>query len=112
MRYFAGGDYSVRGYDFETLGPSDDTGNVVGGSHKLVGSVEFDQRVWGRWSAAAFFDSGNAFDDFSKLRFKSGVGAGLRWYSPLGPVRIDLAFPLDDDAPDDWRIHVTLGPDL
>lgn len=112
VRYFAGGDYSVRGYDYETLGPTDEAGNVVGGSHKLVGSIEFDQRVWRNWSVAAFLDTGNAFDTFSNLRTKTGVGAGLRWYSPLGPVRVDVAFPLDKDAPDDWRFHVTLGPDL
>lgn len=112
VRYYAGGDNSVRGYDYESLGPTDDAGNVVGGSHKLTGSVEFDQRVWRNWSAAAFIDSGNAFDSFANLRTKTGVGGGIRWYSPLGPVRLDLAFPLDKDAPDDWRIHVTLGPDL
>lgn len=112
VRYFAGGDYSVRGYDYETLGPTDSEGNVIGGSHKLVGSVEIDQRLRGNWSAAAFIDSGNAFDSFSRLRTKTGVGAGLRWYSPLGPIRLDVAVPLDKDAPDDWRLHVTLGPDL
>ena len=112
VRYFVGGDYSVRGYDYESLGPTDDQGLVVGGSHKLVGSIEVDQRIWGNWSLAAFADSGNAFDDFSGLTLKTGVGGGLRWYSPLGPVRVDIAFPLDKDAPDSWRLHVTLGPDL
>lgn len=112
VRYFAGGDYSVRGYDYETLGPTDENDNVVGGSHKLIGSLEVDQRVLPNWSVAAFIDSGNAFDKFSELRTKTGVGMGLRWYSPLGPVRVDFAVPLDKDAPDDWRLHVTLGPDL
>ena len=42
---------------------------------------------------------------------KTGVGAGLRWYSPLGPIRLDVGVPLDD-APDSFRIHITLGPDL
>lgn len=112
VRYFAGGDYSVRGYDFETLGPVDANGDVIGGSHKLIGSVEIDQQVWRNWSVAAFVDSGNAFDDFDEVRARTGVGAGLRWYSPLGPVRVDVGIPLDDDAPDEWRLHVTLGPDL
>ena len=112
VRYFAGGDYSVRGYDYESLGPTDDQGNVIGGSHTLIGSVELDQRVWRNWSVAAFVDTGNAFDSFTNMRLKTGVGAGIRWYSPLGPVRVDIAFPLDRDAPDDWRLHITLGPDL
>ncbi len=112
VRYFAGGDYSVRGYDYQTLAPTDDQGKVLGGSHKLVGSVELDQRVSPNWSVAAFIDSGNAFDKFANVTLKTGVGAGLRWYSPLGPVRVDVAFPLDSDAPDSWRLHITLGPDL
>ena len=84
----------------------------MGGSHKLTTSAEIEQRVRGNWAVAAFVDGGNAFDSFSDLSLKTGIGAGLRWYSPLGPVRIDIAVPLDNDAPDSFRIHVTLGPDL
>jgi translocation and assembly module TamA len=112
VRYFAGGDSSVRGYDYKTLGPRDESGQVVGGSGKLVGSIEIDQRILANWSIAAFIDTGNAFDDWDSLGMKTGVGGGLRWYSPLGPIRVDVGVPLDKDAPDDWRIHVTLGPDL
>lgn len=112
VRYFAGGDYSVRGYDYQSLGPTDDQGKVIGGSYKLVGSIELDQRILGNWSAAAFVDTGNAFDKPSAVTLKTGVGAGLRWYSPLGPIRLDIAVPLDRDAPDSWRLHITLGPDL
>ncbi len=112
VRYFAGGDSSVRGYDFKALGPVDELGQVTGGSHLLTGSVELDQRLIGNWSFAAFVDAGNAFETFSELDFKYSVGGGLRWYSPLGPIRVELAFPLDSAAPDDFRLHVTLGPDL
>ncbi|MEO7387317.1 MAG: autotransporter assembly complex family protein [Gammaproteobacteria bacterium] len=111
VRYFAGGDDSVRGYDYKTLGPTDEDGNVVGGGDKLVGSVELDQRVFGNWSVAAFVDVGNAFDSFKGMSLKTGVGAGVRWYSPLGPIRFDIGVPLDD-APDSFRVHITLGPDL
>ncbi|MEQ1802362.1 MAG: autotransporter assembly complex family protein [Gammaproteobacteria bacterium] len=111
VRYFAGGDDSVRGYDYKSLGPTDDEGNVIGGSDTLVGSIEYDQRVFGNWSVAAFVDMGNAFDSFKDLSLKTGVGAGIRWYSPLGPIRFDVGVPLDD-APDSFRIHITLGPDL
>lgn len=112
VRYFAGGDGSVRGYDYKSLGPTDDEGNVIGGANRLVGSIEFDAQVFGNWSAAVFVDSGNAFNSFSAMSLKTSVGAGIRWYSPLGPVRLDVGVPLDNDAPDAWRIHVSLGPDL
>jgi translocation and assembly module TamA len=112
VRYFAGGDGSVRGYDYKSLGPTDDEGNVIGGANKLVGSLEFDAQVFGNWSTAVFVDSGNAFNSFSDMSLKTSVGAGIRWYSPLGPVRLDVGVPLDNDAPDSWRIHISLGPDL
>jgi len=111
-RYFAGGDFSVRGYDYQSLGPKDSDGLVIGGKNLLTGSVELDQRFAEKWSVAVFADAGNAFDDFDAINLKFGLGAGLRWYSPLGPIRLDLAFPLADDAPDSFRIHITLGPDL
>jgi translocation and assembly module TamA len=112
VRFFAGGDDSVRGYDYKTLGPTDDAGLVVGGAGKLVGSVEVDQRILPNWSVAGFVDVGNSFDDWGSVTLKTGVGAGVRWFSPLGPIRLDVAVPLDRDAPDSFRIHITLGPDL
>lgn len=112
VRYFAGGDGSVRGYDYKALGPTDTEGNVIGGANKLVGSLEFDARVFNNWSAAVFVDSGNAFNSFSDMSLKTSVGAGIRWYSPLGPVRLDVGVPLERDAPDSYRIHISLGPDL
>jgi translocation and assembly module TamA len=111
-RYFAGGDVSVRGYEYTSLGPTDESGQVIGGSHLLVGSVELDQRVAEKWSVAVFVDSGNAFEDFDNMDLKTSVGGGIRWYSPLGPIRFDLGFPLDNDAPDNVRVHISLGPDL
>jgi translocation and assembly module TamA len=111
VRYFTGGDTTVRGYDYKSLGPTDDQGNVIGGADKLAGSVEFDQQVFGNWSVAAFVDAGNAFNSFSDTSLKTSVGGGIRWYSPLGPIRFDVGIPLSD-APDSFRIHITLGPDL
>lgn len=108
LRFFAGGDNSVRGYAYESLGPEQD-GEVVGGKRLLSGTLEIDALVRPNWSVAAFVDTGSAYDD--KPDFSTGVGAGIRWYSPLGPLRLDLAHPLDD--PDhNVRVHITLGPDL
>lgn len=110
VRFFAGGDNSVRGYSFEELGPVDENGNVIGGSSLATGSFEFEQPLRARWSMAFFVDSGNAFAG-SEIDPKTSVGMGGRWQSPLGPIRIDLARPLDEGT-DDWRVHITLGPDL
>ncbi len=110
VRFFAGGDNSVRGYSFEELGPVDADGNVIGGSSLATGSFELEQPLRARWSLAFFVDSGNAFEG-SDLDAKTSVGLGGRWQSPLGPIRLDVARPLDDDH-DAWRVHITLGPDL
>ncbi len=112
VRFFAGGDVSVRGYDYKSLGPTDTGGAVIGGSQLLVGSVEVDQLVRPGWSFALFADAGNSFDRFLGNSLAIGIGAGVRWYSPLGPIRFDVAVPLQDSAPDSFRIHITLGPDL
>ena len=112
VRFFAGGDVSVRGYEYKSLGPKDEFGLVVGGEHQAVFSYEVDQLIRENWSVAAFVDAGNAFNSFEDLDFKVGVGAGIRWFSLLGPIRVDFAVPLADDAADSWRIHITLGPDL
>jgi translocation and assembly module TamA len=110
VRFFAGGDNSVRGYDFETLGPVDANGEVIGGSRLAVGSFEFEQPLRARWSLAFFVDSGNAFEG-SRIDAKTGAGLGGRWQSPLGPIRIDVAHPFNDPA-NDWQVHISLGPDL
>lgn len=110
VRFFAGGDQSIRGYEFESLGPVNDDGDVIGGTHLVDASLEFDHRVRDKWAIAAFVDSGSAFND-SDIEFSTGVGVGVRWYSPIGPIRIDFAHPLDD--PDkSVRVHIGFGPDL
>jgi len=110
VRFFTGGDRSVRGYEFETLGPLDANGEVIGGSHLLTGSIEIDRTFRDTWAVAAFADAGSAFND-ADMDFSTGVGLGIRWYSPVGPIRLDLAHPLDN--PDEnVRIHISLGPDL
>lgn len=110
QRFFAGGDSSVRGYGYRDLGPTDSLGRVVGGQRLLVGSLEVERPITTSWSVAAFFDTGDAFDG-RDLQLHHAVGLGVRWRSPVGPVRVDLAHPLDPDA-DAVRLHFSLGPDL
>jgi translocation and assembly module TamA len=111
LRYYAGGDNSVRGYAYQDLSPVNASGERIGGKQKLVGSLEYDFRFKQRWSAAVFFDTGNAFNQWSKTNLKDGTGFGLRWHSPVGPLRFDIAWPISEPDPDP-RIHVVFGPEL
>jgi translocation and assembly module TamA len=115
VRFFAGGDRSVRGYAFRSIGEPfrielNDVvlEEVIGGSHLLVGSVELDVPVARQWSVAAFVDAGSAFEEVPDFHF--GAGLGVRWYSPIGPVRLDVAHPFQLRR--SFRVHVSLGPDI
>jgi translocation and assembly module TamA len=110
VRFFAGGDNSVRGYAYKSLGPENASGEVEGGKNLLVGSLEIEHMLTEKWGLAAFVDSGNAFDDV-RLDPQTGVGLGIRWRSPVGPIRLDLAHPLNKDG-DLFRVHFSMGPDL
>ncbi|MEJ2362223.1 MAG: BamA/TamA family outer membrane protein, partial [Gammaproteobacteria bacterium] len=110
QRFFAGGDNSVRGYAYNSLGPKDSFGHVVGGKHLIVGSVQYNHRIAGNWSGALFYDIGNAVNSMGDP-LVAGTGFGLRWDSPVGPVRIDFAWALDKPT-DRFRLHVVIGPDL
>lgn len=109
LRYYAGGDQSVRGYGYEELGPRDASGDVIGGKHLLFGSLEYEHRIRGDWGVAVFVDAGNAFNS-THDGFETGAGIGLRWRSPVGMVRVDVASAVSRD--NGLRLHFTLGPDL
>jgi translocation and assembly module TamA len=83
---------------------------VVGGRYLAVGSVGYEHRVWGNWGAAVFSDFGNAFDRFNNS-FAYSAGVGVRWRSPVGLVRIDVATGLSDP---NHPVHLDLevGPEL
>ena len=110
FRYFAGGATSVRGYGYNSQGPRDELDHVIGGPYLLVGSLEADHRFLPRWGLAAFFDMGNAVNNFGDP-LKRGVGTGLRWISPAGLVRLDFAWGLDR-AGTPLNVHLTVGPEL
>jgi translocation and assembly module TamA len=111
LRFFAGGDRTIRGYGFQTLGPENDAGFVIGGKHLAVLSAEFERDVARDWAVAGFVDTGNAFSDSSDFELRTGVGVGVRWRSPVGLVRIDLGHGLD--SPDNSiELHLVIGPDL
>jgi translocation and assembly module TamA len=108
LRFFAGGDNSVRGYGFQEIGPRVN-GENVGARNLAVFSAEIEHRYTPTWGAAAFIDAGDAFDTDPHAHV--GIGVGLRWRSPVGPVRIDIAHGLNDPvAP--IRLHLNIGADL
>ncbi|WP_413625732.1 autotransporter assembly complex protein TamA [Luteibacter sp. Lutesp34] len=111
LRFFAGGDRSVRGYDFESIGPRNVYGRVIGGEGLLVGSTEVEHYFTRNWGMAAFVDAGNAFTgtDYSP---RVGAGLGVRWLSPVGMIRVDVAVPVGDKNEHGIHLHVVIGPDL
>ena len=132
LRFFAGGDRSIRGYAFQTVGtplPDDQIPTalancaahpkrtcknlVIGGKNLLVASAEYEYYFKPNWGVATFVDSGDAFTSFGDYKQKTGVGFGVRWRSPVGMVRADLGFPLNK-GPDDSAVelHIVIGPDL
>ncbi|MCZ4127916.1 autotransporter assembly complex protein TamA [Stutzerimonas balearica] len=110
LRYFAGGDQSVRGYDYQSLSPTNSDGDRIGGRYQFAASVEYQFSLTERWRIAAFADQGNAFNDLELPTLKQSVGVGVRWVSPVGPIRVDLAHPLDGDQ--GVRLHFSMGPEL
>lgn len=108
LLFRAGGDDSVRGYGYRTLGPSVN-GVVTGGRTLLTGSAEIARPISPNYRSlwwAAFIDAGNAADRWSELRLALGYGVGLRWRSPVGPLRADLAYGQEVRQ---FRVHVSVG---
>lgn len=129
LRFFAGGDQSVRGYGYQELGeracrvpevdgvcPPQSGFATIGGRALLAGSVEVEYDFLEKWrflekvGIAAFYDAGNAFPSFSG-DLEHGAGMGLRFLTPIGPVRADAAFALSEPGTP-LRFHLTIGPDL
>ena len=112
-RFYAGGGGSVRGYEYNSIYPRerDLMGLTPGGQGLLEGSLEARWRITDTWGAAAFVDAGAAFDDWADAADLSvGVGFGVRYNLGFAPLRIDVAFPLDDAfAQDDYALYISLG---
>ena len=101
---------SVRGYAYRDLGPKDNLGNIIGGKFLSVVSAEYEHYLFDNWGVAAFIDAGNAYN-LDNIRIKTGVGLGLRWYSPIGPIRVDFGLPLSQ-SDSSFQIHFAAGTRL
>lgn len=110
QRFFAGGDQSVRGYDYQTLSPTNSDNEDIGGRYLLAASAEYQYRFAEKWRLATFVDQGNAFDSLTQPALKTSLGLGLRWISPVGPLRLDVAHPLDGEG--GVHFHFSMGPEL
>jgi translocation and assembly module TamA len=118
QRFYAGGSGTIRGYRYQSVGPLFDNGNPKGGTAINAGSAEYRQRFGTNFGTAVFVDAGNVSKNLNPLKgeLKFGVGAGLRYYTPIGPIRFDVAVPLqrrsgaDVRNPDDtFEIYIGLG---
>lgn len=123
LRFFAGGDRSVRGFDYQQIGERRLVANpeppydppqiygVIGGRYLTTLSAEFEHYFLPRWGAAMFVDAGDAYN--SSLNANVGAGVGVRWRSPVGIVRVDFAVPVSTDLDEHGlRFHIMVGPDL
>jgi len=108
IRFFAGGDQSVRGYAYQSLGPRDQTGKVIGGKHLLVGSLELERALYKNWGVSVFHDLGNAFNEYENMHLEQGAGIGVHYYTPVGGLNLYLAKPFAPGSPS-YRIHFTVG---
>lgn len=111
VRFYAGGDNSVRGYRLDGIGEHGYRDEIIGGKKLAVISAELEHKVRPDFAAALFVDAGDAFNG-SRPSFKVGAGAGVRWYSPIGSVRFDLAHGFNKRHGDTVRLHLTIGADL
>lgn len=112
LRFFAGGDRSIRGYDYKKISPEDSSGKLTGASKLATGSVEYQYNVTGKWWGAVFVDSGEAVNDIKRSDIKTGAGVGVRWQSPVGPVKLDFAAPVGDKDQHGVQFYIGLGPEL
>ncbi|HXD35474.1 MAG TPA: autotransporter assembly complex family protein [Rhodanobacter sp.] len=111
LRFFAGGDRSVRGYGYQSIGPRNSYDRVIGGRNLLVASTEVEHYFTRNWGMAAFVDAGNAYSG-TDFRPKIGAGLGVRWRSPVGMIRVDFGTPIRDSRRSGIELHLVIGPDL
>jgi translocation and assembly module TamA len=108
IRFFAGGDQSVRGYGYQSLGPRDATGQVVGGRHLIFASAELERHLYKNWGVSIFHDVGNAFSDLNDIKLFQAFGVGAHYYTPVGGLNLSIAKPLDSGWTR-YRIVFTVG---
>jgi translocation and assembly module TamA len=112
QRLYAGGSATVRGYKYQFVGPKFPDGRPTGGTSLAAFTVEYRQRILQSFGAAVFVDAGQV--DTSSNPFggnlRAGAGAGARYYTPIGPIRLDVAVPLNRQHGDDTlEVYIGIG---
>jgi outer membrane protein insertion porin family len=112
-RFFLGGANTLRGQGTRQVAPKDARGEIIGGDKELLFSTELLIPVFPRFRFALFFDAGNAYGfgtDFDPTNLRLGAGAGIRFFSPLGPLRLDLGYNIDKEPGEkEFQVHFTVG---
>jgi len=112
-RFYAGGSGSVRGYKFQSVGPLDNADEPTGGSSMVDMAIELRWRVFGDFGVVPFVDAGQVYDQETPSLgddLQWAAGLGLRYFTPIGPIRADLAFPLNPrDSDDAFQVYFSLG---
>ncbi|MDX2322116.1 MAG: autotransporter assembly complex family protein [Moritella sp.] len=111
MRFFAGGSQSIRGYEYETVTPVDDKEAYIGGRYLTVGSLEYGYQFAEKWRIGFFADAGTSTNDFSEP-MSLGIGTGIRWMTPIGPIKLDFAVPMNTVTDTKYTFHLYIGPEL
>ncbi len=112
QRFYAGGSATVRGYKYQSVGPQFADGNPVGGTSIDAATIELRQRVWGPVGATVFADAAQVSTRSAPFggRLEEGVGFGVRYYTPIGPVRVDVAVPVTRQTDgDSFELYLGLG---
>ena len=113
QRLYAGGSATVRGYRYQSIGPQFPDRKPTGGTALAAASVEYRQRLYGSFGAAVFVDAGEVTSGstpFSGGNIRTGAGAGVRYYTPFGPIRADIAIPLNKQpGGDSFELYVGIG---
>lgn len=113
LRFFAGGDRSVRGYGYKKIAPKDKNGKLLGASRLASATVEYQYQMIDDWWLATFFDTGMAANQFKTNELRYGAGMGVRWASPVGAIKFDLATPIrDKDKSKNIQFYIGLGTEL
>lgn len=113
LRFFAGGDRSIRGYGYKKIAPKNAQGKLVGGSRLAVANLEYQYQVYEDWWLATFADTGLAANKFATTELRYGAGVGVRWASPIGAIKLDIATPIKDkDKSKNIQFYIGLGSEL